>query len=159
MTYHRTSGAGNKFWKTQLPIDFIDTSLTINDWMEISPDLSEGKPAKLWFLILKQTNNGTSAEDIDLEVTINGTAYVFTGTLTNATNYYGVIDRNLDTGDFSPILDATANTCIGAYSNVHAIPFVAESVGLIRVQQTTNVDGTSAQIEVNIAWEKLVNVP
>jgi hypothetical protein len=38
-----------------------------------------------------------------------------------------------------------------------ATPFNAASIGLIRVRQTTAVDGVTAQIEVNIVWDKLVD--
>ena len=72
----------NMFWKTQLPVDYIDTSLTINDWETIVADLSDGKPAKLLAIIVQQDNNGAAAEDIELEITM---AHPVTGVMTTYT--------------------------------------------------------------------------
>lgn len=154
------SGAHRVYWKSQLPIDYIDTSLTINDWETVSADLSGGKPVKLWRIRVEQTNNGATAEDIELEITINGTAYTFSGTLNSGAGYKGVCSGSLSAGDFSFIFGA-ANTdfTVNSEGNSNtAVPFFAESVGLIRVRQTSTVDLVSAQIEVNVTWDKLVGV-
>ena len=151
--------AEGKYWKTQLPVDYIDTSLTINTFENVVADLSGGKPVRLWGIFVEQTNNGATAETIDLEITINGTAYEFTRSCDSGTPYYGAIRSILTASDFTPQLNAsTVTTGSGDLGQYVAIPFVASSVGLIRVKQTTDVDGTSAQIEVNIVWEKLVDV-
>jgi len=148
-----------KFWKTQLPVDYIDTSLVINTWETVSADLSGGKPARLWYMLVEQTNNGAAAEDIELEVTINGTAYTWIGSCDSGTVYGGYIQYNLSAGDFVPSLSTTKYTVASpTLSNHVAMPFVASSVGLVRVRQTSAVDGVSAQIEVNIVWDKLVGV-
>lgn len=144
---------------TQKPIDYIDTTLTVNTFEEVSASLSSGKPAKLWWIIIEQTNNATSAEDISLEVTINGTAYTFTqANAASGTRYYCQINENLDTGDYAVGMGSSARTVGGSVAGNYAISFTAKSVGLIRAKQTTTVDGTSAQIEVNIVWEKQVEV-
>jgi len=145
------------YWQTQVPVDYIDTSLVINTWETVVADLSGGKPAKIWSIEVEQTNNGATDETIELEITINGTAYVFTRSCISGTIYFGTF-LQLSTGtDFTPQLNASSFTT-GAtkLSANQAIPFMASSVGLIRVRQTTAVDVTSAQIEVNITWEKLV---
>jgi len=144
------------YWKTQLPVDYIDTSLVQNNWENVVADLSGGKPARLWHIVIEQTNNGLTAEDIELEITINGTAYTVTVTADSGTRYYVVCQSDLSAGDFSFGTNTTAVT-VGnpGYSTTVAIPFDAQNVGLIRVRQTSNIDGTSAQIEVNIVWERL----
>lgn len=157
MTYHRISANKEGFFKAQLPVDYLDTSLVQNTWETVSSDLSKGKPAKLLFIIIEQTNNGASGEDIELEITINGTPYTWTLTMSNGIKNYCYITKDLLTGDFA----TSSNTGIYSVGSVGfaletADPFVCSKVGLIRVRQTTDVDGTSAQIEVNIAWEKQV---
>ena len=47
MTYKRTSAGGPKYWKTQLPVDYLDTSLTIDTWETVSADLSGGTAQKV----------------------------------------------------------------------------------------------------------------
>ena len=142
-------------WKTQLPVDYIDTSLTINAWENVSADLSGGDPARLWFIIVEQTNNGATVETIQLEITINGTAYTWEAAFDSATAQYGMITFSLVAGDFQPYLTSTANISIRGLNAYNGIPFTASTVGLIRVRQTTDVDATSAQIDVNIVWDKL----
>jgi hypothetical protein len=151
------SGAHRVYWQTQLPVDYLDTSLVINTPEDVSADLSGGKPAKLWILSFEQTNNGATDEDIELDVTINGTAYTFSQTAVSGTVYYCYMSRNLATGDFEPTVTTDVVT-MNSEDTDFSIPFVAASVGLIEVQQTSTVDGTSAQIEVNLSWEKLVGV-
>ena len=162
MTDAELSGKNVVYWKTQLPVDYIDTSLTINTFENVNADLSGGKPAKLWFIVVEQTNNGATGETIELEITINGTAYTWTlNNIASGTPKYCCITKNLTTGDFttdySSSIFAVGNDPAGGETGL-AIPFTAKSVGLIRVKQTSTVDGTSAQIEINIVWEKLVGV-
>jgi len=150
-------GGEQKTWQSQLPIDYLDASLTINTWETVDADLSEGDPARLVYVIVEQTNNGAAVEDIELEITINGTAYTWTlsGIASGALIYCG-ISANLATGDFETVSQATNPRMVQALDDDHSHPFVAESIGLIRTQQTSAVDGVSAQIEVNIVWDKLV---
>lgn len=146
-----------KIWRSQPPIDYVDTSLVINTWETVVADLSEGEPARLWYIIVEQTNNGAAIETIEFEITINGTPYL----VTHAGIASGVRDFV-----FSQLVDAAGDFAFaGAVSIVtvlnptldpdNAIPFGAISVGLIRVRQTTAVDGVAAQIEVNVVWDKL----
>jgi len=142
-------------WISQDAVDFIDTSLTINDWSQVIADLSEGIPARLWFIILEQTNNGATAEDIELELTINGTTITWSGTLDSGTPYLCYVGY-----DNNPYLSAGVNSVNNSGYTAQTVPLNCNSVALIRVRQTTDVDLTSAQIEVNIIWDKLsvVNV-
>ena len=145
-----------EIWKTQPPIDFIDNTIVADAWEEVTADLSEGKPAKLWRVIIEQTNNGAGAEDLELEMTINGVAYTITmGAMVSGARWYVFLNRNLATGALELIASAVAATMGATGLSVHiAIPFVASTVGLVRVRQTSAVDVVSAQIEVNISWDK-----
>lgn len=151
----------SRFWRTQLPVDFLDDSLTINDWSTVSADLSGGEPVNLWYIQLEQTNNGGTPETLELEINMVNpstgvvTAYTFTLACNSGTIYYAIINRNLTGGDFTCILSATAYSVNASPSANVALPFFTASVGLIRVRQTTDVDVVAAQIEVNITWEKL----
>jgi len=143
------------YWRTQLPVDYIDTSLVQNTWENVVADLSGGKPARLWLIIVEQENNGATVETIELEITINGTAYTWTLTgIASGTPNYCYISTGLTAGDFTTANGATIYTVLAADPDL-SVPFTVESVGLIRVRQTTDVDGTSAQIEVNVVWDRL----
>jgi len=154
----KKSSGPSRYWKTQVPVDYIDTSLVINTWETVVANLSGGKPARLWYIIIEQTNNGATAENLELEITINGTAYTVTVTADSAGQYFVFLQYARAAGDFSFAVGAkdTAYTVLSAALSSHSsMPFTAASVGLIRVRQTTDVDGTSAQIEVNIVWDRL----
>jgi hypothetical protein len=159
MTATVKSQTAQKRWQTQLPVDYLDATLVINTWETVRADLSEGEPAKLWLIVLEQTNNGAAAEDLELEITINGTAYTWSITAASGTMYYCFIDDSLSGGDFATT-QATNPRTVGIGFDVGnlTVPFMVDTVGLIRVRQTTAVDGVSAQIEVNIIWEKKVDV-
>lgn len=147
-------------WRTQLPVDYLDTSLVMNNFENVSADLSEGVPARIWYIRVEQTNNGVTAEDVELEITINGTAYtVGLAGIASGTPMYVRLIADLAAGDFSFVDYATLYQLgdgLGAQQT--AIPFTADSIGLIRVRQTTGVDPVAAQIEVNIIWDKLERV-
>jgi len=145
-------------WKTQLPVDYLNNTLVMNAWLQVIADLGGGQSARLWYIVLEQTNNGATAENLELEITINGTVYTFTGTFDSGTQYFCVIGLSLTGGDFTPVVVTTSNTVGNEVSDYEAVPFIAENISLIRVRQTTNVDVTTAQIEVNIIWEKLTAV-
>lgn len=153
----RSDNPGLRFWRSQLPVDFIDATIVINAWETVEADLSEGLPARLWHIEVEQTNNGAAAEDLEFEITINGTAYTVTlsGIASGVISYIHV-SNNLSGGDFL-FLGSTQIRTVGTFVNFNAIPFNAASVELIRVRQTTAVDVVSAQIEVNMKWDKLVN--
>ena len=153
-------------FQSQLPVDYLDTSITINVWETIEADLSESAPAQLWYILMEQTNNGATVETLELEMTmphpVTGVMTPYTVTIAgmvSGTIYYVYRNRSLVAGDFN-FLGANSHQSLGDIflnSNV-AVPFVAGSVGLVRVRQTTAVDITSAQIEVNIVWDRLVTV-
>lgn len=152
----RVKKASQQIFKTQLPVDYINTSLVINTFEIVNSDLSGGKPCKLWYIIIEQTNNGATAEDIQVDIVINGTSYTFArANAVSGTPYYGNISHILSAGDFECSLSATPSAVSAVIITNQALPFIADSVGLIREKQTTDVDLTAAQIEVNIIWEKL----
>ena len=143
-------------FKTQLPVDFNDTTIVQNAWEEVVADLSEGAPAQLWYCIVTQTNDGATNETLELEITINGTAYTVTLTnIASADLIYVFVHHTLTAGDFT--LSSTTNKWgFGQALDLrYAVPFTAESVGLIRVRQTSAVDPVSASIDVNFRWDKL----
>lgn len=147
-----------KEWVTQLPIDYLDTSLTVDGWETVSADLSGGLPARIWYMIIEQTNNGAAVENFEIELTINGTAYTFSrDNIPSGADFFGLITHELDTGDFDTYLDADPRT-MGSRDGDHAVPFIAQYIGLIRVRQTTAVDVGGAQIEVNIVWDRFEDV-
>jgi hypothetical protein len=153
------SGSQHSYFKTQKPIDFLDSTIVQDAWETVSSDLSEKRPAKLWYIIVEQTNNGAAAETIEFEITINGVAYTATGSLNSGTQTYVYVAYDLAAGDF--IIGFTATSMTVGGGNVsgtgnRAIPFSAAKIGLVRVRQTSGVDAVAAQIEVNITWEKLV---
>ena len=150
------------YWKTQLPIDYLDASLTINTPEVVSADLSSGKPAKIWVIEIEQTNNGATDETIVLHITMpnpsTGAETVYDVTITTAGDgaiHWVYLNRALATGDYSFITSTSARTMGSNNMATTAIPFTAGYVGLITVEQTSTVDVTTAQIEVNIQWEKL----
>jgi len=155
----KAQNPGNQYWKAQSPIDFIDNALVVNVWETVSADLSEGSPARLWYIIVEQTNNGAGVETLEFEITINGTVYLVTmaGIASGARQF--VFSQLVDdgAGDFSFAGAVSIVTPLNPTLDVdQAVPFGADSVGLIRVRQTTAVDAGGAQIEVNIIWDKRV---
>jgi hypothetical protein len=153
-------------WKDQLPIDFIETTIVINTWNTVIANLSGGDPAMLLYLYFEQTNNGATGETIECEITINGTAYTeAVAGLSSGSIQYVYMEPNLTGGDFT-INGSTTATSFGTGSIVPIEGvrpyinnwFIAESIGLIRIRQTSAVDVVSAQIEVNAVWRKLERV-
>lgn len=146
-------------WQSQLPVDYIDNSLTINNWETIVADLSGGDPARLWWIIVEQTNNGAAVENFELEITINGTAYTFAqAAAVSGTQYFGLMYYTLTAGDFTPLFTTSTHTVGNPVSTAQGIPFTAETVSLIRIRQTTAVDVVAASLEVNIVWDLLVGL-
>ena len=153
-----------KYWLSQLPVDYLDASLTQNVWETVTSDLSEGKPAKLLFCIVEQTNNGAAVETIELEITaanpVTGVMTAYTWTLTgiaSAAKIYCYITKDLSGGDLATSSNAGIYS-VGSYGFAVATAegFSSRAISLIRVRQTSVVDVTSAQIEVNLMWEKLI---
>jgi len=142
------------YWKTQLPVDYLDDSLVQNNWENVVADLSGGKPVRFWYVIIEQTNNGATAEDLELEITINGTAYTISVTADDSQPYFVFLSYSLVAGDFA---FGTGTSCrqVLASDIDQSAPMSCENVSLIRVRQTSDVDGVAAQIEVNIVWDRL----
>lgn len=146
---------------SQLPVDFIETTLVINAWNTVVSNLSAGKLVKLWKILLEQTNNTATAEDIELEITmahpVTGimTAYTWSGSLDSGVISFGTVTNALTAGDLTTNLGTTERTVSYQAANNHTISLIVSAVSLIRVRQTSTVDVVSAQIEVNIVWEKL----
>lgn len=146
---------------TQPPVDWIETSLTMLAIETVETDLSEGQPAELYMIIVEQTNNGATAEDIMVNITINGTVVQWDlSGIASGTPQYLQIDKNLSGTTFNPTHGTSARgVLLGTVSSSDILPFVAESVSEITVQQTSTVDAVAAQIEVNIIWAKAEVVP
>lgn len=143
------------FWRNQIPIDYLDITLTINAWETVSAALSSSVPAQLRYIIVEQTNNGAAVETIELEITFNGTARTWTlAGIASGTPIYCIVTANQSAADF----ETSSTTSIQQVMSLDAdqsAPLAASSIGLIRTRQTTAVDGVAAQIEVNIVWDKL----
>lgn len=131
-------------------LDYITTvvvdPIVINDWYTA---LETRRGIKAYYLIVEQNNNGAAAEDLEVELTINGIVYVASlGALVSGTSYY---------------VNATITAAFSVFATVRQIlsldadqsaPLETKSLK-IRVRQTTVVDGVSAQIEVNLVYEEL----
>lgn len=139
-------------WVQQDPIDWDDNTIVQSTWEEVSADLSGGRPAKLLYVSVEQTNNEASVETIELEITINGVAN--TWTLTGIAS--GVIHWCTMTIEGVTADQTGTVRMVRALDDDHSVPLAAESIGLIRTQQTSTVSGVSASIEVNIVWDKKV---
>lgn len=145
-------GGAPEAWVQQDPIDYDDASLVINTWENVSADLSAGQPARLNYITVEQTNNGATVETIELEITLNGVPNTWTlaGIASGAIHFLGLTIEGVT-------VDQTPNPrMVRALDDDHSVSLASESIGLIRVRQTTDVDGVSASIEVNIVWDKKV---
>ena len=116
-------------WMGHLPIDFLDDTIVQNTWETVSANMSGGEPTKMWFIIVEQTNNGNTDEDIELEMTIDGTAYTGSATMTSGTPYYFYATWDLSAGDWN--LWRTSNRVTAAAPETRvAIPWIVGDVGL-----------------------------
>ena len=145
-------GGAPEAWVQQDPVDYDDATLVINTWETVEADLSGGKPAKLLYVSVEQTNNGAAVEDIELEITLNGVANTWTlgGIASGAIHWCTMTIEGVTSNQTGSIRMPRA-LVDGDYG-----PLASESIGLIRVRQTSVVDGVSASIEVNIVWDKKV---
>ncbi len=127
---------------TDVPIDPI----VINDWYVA---LEPTRNVKVWYLIIEQTNNGATNEDLEIELTINGVVFIANGAaiVSGDPRYIvagstGVFD---DVGGVRQVLSLDGD---------QSAPLETRSLG-IRVRQTTAVDLVSAIIEVNMVYATL----
>jgi hypothetical protein len=130
---------------TDVPIDPI----VVNNWYTA---LETTRNVKAFYLIVEQTNNGAAAENIEAELTIDGTAYVCgIGGAASGTPYYvfADIDGALDqVGNVRQILSLDLD---------QSAPLETRSLQ-VRVRQTSAVDVVSAIIEVNMVYATLERV-
>lgn len=154
----KLSGKSLVYWQTQKPIDYLDTSLVVDTWENVSDDLGAGKPVKIWSVIIEQTNNGAAVENLELEISINGVPHIWSiANAASGTPYYCYITNEQSAGNYGVASSSSARTFNSLGLGNISIPF-SQLISLIRVRQTTNVDVVSAQIEVNITFAKLVGV-
>ena len=112
----KRSGSTLKWWKRQPPIDWIDTSIVQDAWETVTSDLSSGKKAKIFVCLVEQTNNGATAEDLEIEITINGTAYTWSLTANSGTPYY--LFMNATTLSGTDFLESSSTSAY-AFGNFH----------------------------------------
>ncbi len=115
----------------------------LNDWYTPLPLT---RNVKAFYLIVEQTNNGATAENLEVELTVDGVVHL--GTIPGATNgtpFYKYIDYS---GGFWA--SATVRQIL-ALDLDQSAPLETESLK-IRVKQTSAVDAVSAQIEVNMVY-------
>ncbi len=150
------SDTKEKCFKTQATANIQDTTLVQNAWKTYSADLSAGKIAKVWVIKLTQTNNDATAETVELEITFNNVVTLWTLTnIASADSIYCSMMPNTS-GTYTTYYNSAFQTVFSTGAAV-GIPFQG-LVGLIRYRQTSTVDGTSASIDIEIDWEKLVGV-
>lgn len=154
-------------WLDQLPVDYstsgVANPVVINTWYTVESDLSDGKPAKLGYILVEQTNNGATAEDLEIEITIinpDGSSETITWTITGATNgtpYFLYFANTLLASTFQPIQSTSGFVAFGK-SSADKSYFNVRAISQIRVRQTSAVDLVSAYIEFNMDWKKLTAV-
>ena len=138
-------GSSNKQMFEYRNLDWIEDTLTINEWYT---PLATTDNVKAFYLIVEQTNNGAADETLELELTINDVVYSrAVAARVSGTQYYITLDTNSDIGF------ATVNQILSRDADQSA-PLETRSLQ-IRVRQTSAVDVTSAQIEVNMVYATL----
>ena len=124
-------------------LDYINTSLVQNTWYTA---LATTRNVRAWYLVVEQTNNGAAAENIEVELTIDGTS------ITDS--------QNMNSGDVHYLLlsdEGAIQWSVGSVRQILSLdadqsaPLQTRSLG-IRVRQTSAVDVTSAIIEVNLVY-------
>ena len=119
--------------------------ITINTWyVPLLPTAN----VKAYYLIVEQTNNGATAEDIVVELTIDGTVVFASLGCASGTVYYMRLD---EVGGLR--FSGTVRQVLSLDDDQSA-PLEDVSLG-IRVRQTSAVDAVSAIIEVNMVYATL----
>lgn len=128
-------------------LDYFNNAITINDWYA---PLAETQDVKAWYLVMEQTNNGAAAEDIEVELTINGGAPIVAaiGAAVSGTPYYIIL------GLWGVAGSTDVPQQLLALDVDQSAPLETRSLQ-VRVRQTTAVDGVSASIEVNMVYATL----
>ena len=119
--------------------------VVINTWYTA---LAVTRNVKAYYLIVEQTNTGATAENVGIELTINGTPITGTRTLNSGTPYYIYL-----AGGWA-ITESVVVSQILSLDADQSAPLETRSLG-IRVRQTTAVDLVSAVIEVNMVYATL----
>ena len=124
----------------------VDPIVVQNFWYT---PLVETDDVKAYYLLVEQTNNGAAVEDIELEVTHNGTVDTLTivGAI-SGTIYYAVYDVA------GVITFSTSVRQVISLDLDQSAPMETKSM-MIRARQTTAVDIVAAQIEVNMVYATL----
>lgn len=117
--------------------------IVINTWYTA---LATTRNVKGYYLIVEQTNNGATVETIATELTVNGTTY----TNTDAAAASGVLQYMYFDENGALQNTGTAQQLM-ALDVDQSAPLETKSLQ-IRVRQTTVVDLTTAQIEVNLVY-------
>ena len=126
-------------------LDYINNALTINTWYT---PLDTTKNVKAHYIIVEQTNNGATNEDIVCELTIDGTIYTWTRGAVSARPYYLFFTAA------GAVTDTDSKRQVLSFDNDQSAPLETRSLQ-IRVRQTSGVDVVSAQIEVNMVYATL----
>jgi hypothetical protein len=124
-------------------IDWDTAVVVINDWNEPMPTEDN---VKCWYLVVEQTNNGATAETLQLEITLaSGTPLTLNIAADSGNRYY--IYYNLN----GTLTSSTSIYTLGSLDPDNSVPIETSSMR-IRIRQTTAVDVVSASIEVNVIY-------
>ena len=123
---------------TDVPVDPI----VINTWYTA---LLPTRNVKAYYLVVEQTNTGAAAEDIVVELTIDGTVY------TRAVNRASGVPMYMHMNQYNALDYQTDIRQMMSLDIDQSAPLECKSLG-IRVRQTSAVDITSAIIEVNMVY-------
>lgn len=127
-------------------LDWISTSVDaiviLNKWYT---PLTTTRNVKAWYLVVEQTNNGATNENIEVELNIDGTPLVYAAVANSGTTYY--IHFAFD----GTLISGTGAWQIGSLDVDQSAPLETRSLQ-VRVRQTSVVDITAAQIEVNMIY-------
>ena len=149
MTYGLGFGGTSKTMFEYANLDY-DTSgvanpVVLNVWYEALPVT---RNVKAYYLIVEQTNAGATAEDIVLELTIDGVPFVYSRLIGSGVPYYYLMNS-------SGIFDSAATVIqLLSLDFDQSAPLETRSLG-IRVRQTSVPDVASAIIEVNMVYATL----
>ncbi|GAH47558.1 unnamed protein product, partial [marine sediment metagenome] len=144
---------GRKRWVTQTPIEYADATLVEDVWETVVADLSEGEPGRFWYVVIYQSNTGAAGEDFELEFNFGDAVRTLAVNLADDTPFYVYENYALLGGEMLLEINI-AGTFGDAYGEGLAIPFSFDRCGLIRVRQTSNVDGGAAEVAITIIWDK-----
>ena len=126
-------------------LDWDNDDITQNIWYTALAPVAN---VKAWYLVVEQTNTGATAEDIVVELTIDGTVY------TRAVNRASGVPMYMHMNQYNALDYQTDIRQMMSLDIDQSAPLETRSLG-IRVRQTSAVDLVSAVIEVNMVYEQL----